>query len=60
MWAVFKVFVEFIIILFLFLLFVHEAGTILAPLPGIDLASSALEGDVLFVLNLNLFILIGG
>ena len=37
------------IILFLFLLFVHEAGTILAPLPGIDLASSALEGDVLFV-----------
>ena len=49
MWAVFKVFVEFVIILFLFLLFVHEAGTILAPLPGIDLASSALEGDVLFV-----------
>ena len=47
MWAVFKVFVEFVTILLMVLLFGHEAGTILAPWPGIDPASSALESYVL-------------
>ena len=47
MWAVFKVFVEFITVSLMFLLFGHEAGMILARWPGIDPASSALESYVL-------------
>ena len=44
----FKVFIEFITILFLFYVFFdHEACGILAPRPGIQPAPPALEGEVL-------------
>ena len=50
MWTIFKVFIEFVAILFLFLCFGflgHEACEILAPRPGIQPAPPALEGEVL-------------
>ena len=50
MWTIFKVFIEFVTILFLFLWFGflgHEACEILAPRPGIEPAPPALEGEVL-------------
>ena len=47
--AILKVFIEFVTILLLFyiLVFGHETCGILAPQPGIKLAPSALEGEVL-------------
>ena len=49
MWTIFKAFIEFVTILLLFyiLVFGHEACGILAPRPGIEPASPALEGEVL-------------
>ena len=49
MWTIFKVFIEFVIILLLFYVldFGHEACGILAPWPGIEPALPALEGEVL-------------
>ena len=44
-WTILKVFTEFVIILFLFYIFGHEACGILAPRPGIEPAP--LEGKVL-------------
>ena len=48
MWTIFKVFMEFVTILFLFYVlgFSHEAHRILAPQPGIKPAAPALEGEV--------------
>ena len=49
MWAIFfKVFIEFVTILFLFyeLVFGWEAYGILAPPPGIDTTPPALEGSL--------------
>ena len=45
MWTIFKVFIEFVAILFQ--LFGPEAYGILAPQPGINPAPSALDGEVL-------------
>ena len=45
MWTIFKVFIEFVAILFQF--FGPEAYGILAPQPGIEPATPALEDDVL-------------
>ena len=49
MWTIFKVFVEFVTVLFLFyvLVFPPQACAILAPPLGIKPATSALEGEVL-------------
>ena len=49
MWTTFKVFIEFVtnILFFMFWFFGCEARGILAPWPGIKLASPALEGKVL-------------
>ena len=49
MWTIFKVFIEFFTILFLFYVccFGHEACGILASWSGIEPISSALEGEVL-------------
>ena len=50
MWTIFKVFIEFVPILLLFLyfgFFGREACGILAPQPGIEPAPPALEGEVL-------------
>ena len=53
MWTTFKVFIEFVTILLLFLcfgfffFFGHEACGILAPLPGIEPVPSALEDELL-------------
>ena len=50
MWTIFKVFfIEFVTIFFCFMLcyFGWEACRILVPQPGIGLASSAVEGEVL-------------
>ena len=49
MWAIFKVFIEFVTILLLFYLWVCdlEACGILAPWPEIKPVTPALEGDVL-------------
>ena len=50
MWATFKVFTEFVALLFLFyivLLFGWEACGILTPQPGIKPIPPALEGEVL-------------
>ena len=49
MWTIFKVFMEFVTILFLsyVLGFGHEACRILAPQPGIKPVAPALEGEVL-------------
>ena len=52
MWTLFKVFIEFVTILFLFFMFWFfgcEARRILAPGPGIEPAPPALEGKVLIV-----------
>ena len=46
MWTIFKVFTEFITILFLFDIG-HEAWGIIAPWPGIEPVPPALEGKVL-------------
>ena len=48
MWAIFKVFIEFVIISLLFyvLVFGYEACRILAPWPGTEPESLALEGEV--------------
>ena len=46
-WAIFKVLIEFVTILFLFLwfgFFVREACGTLAPWPGIEPVTPALEG----------------
>ena len=45
MWTIFKVFIEFVIILLLF--YGHKACGILAPRPGIEPVAPALEGEVL-------------
>ena len=49
LWAIFKVFIEFITILLLFyvLIFWPQACGILAPQPGIKPSSPALEGKVI-------------
>ena len=49
MWTVFKVFIEFVMILFWFWLdfFGHKARGILAAWPGVKLTPPALEGEVL-------------
>ena len=50
MWAIFKVFIEFVALLFLFyvvLFFCWEACGILTPQPGIKPIPPALEGKVL-------------
>ena len=49
MWTIFKVFIEFVTLLFLFhvLVFWCEVCRILAPQPGIEPAPPALEGKVL-------------
>ena len=49
MWTIFKVFVEFvtILLLFMFWFFGHEACWILTPWPGIQSVPPALEGKVL-------------
>ena len=50
MWTIFKVFIEFVIISFLFYIFGffgHKACWILAPQPGIKPTPPALEGKVL-------------
>ena len=49
MWTIFKVFIEFVTILlrFMFWFFDPEACGSLAPQPGIEPASPALEGKVL-------------
>ena len=50
MWTIFKVFIEFVIILlllFMFWFFGHEACGILALQPGIKPTPSALEGKAL-------------
>ena len=51
MWIIFKVFIEFVTILFLFhafgFCFCFKACGILAPQPGIKPASPALEDEVL-------------
>ena len=48
MWTIFKVFNDFITILFLFCFFFgYEACEILAPQPGIKPAPHLLEGKVL-------------
>ena len=48
MWTIFKVFMEFVTILFLFYVlgFSHEARRVLAPQLGIKPAAPALEGEV--------------
>ena len=46
MWIIFKDFVEFVTIFFLFCFLGHEASGILAPQSGIELTSHALEGEV--------------
>ena len=48
MWTIFKVFIEFVIILllFFFLFFGREACGILAPRPGIELTPPGLEDKV--------------
>ena len=48
MWTIVKVSHEFVTILFLFMLwfFGHEACGILAPLPGIETTTPALEGSL--------------
>ena len=48
-WTVFKSLIEFVTVLLLFyilLFFSQEACEILAPQPGIELVTSALEGEV--------------
>ena len=47
MWTILKVFIKFVTILFLLWFFGHEACGILAPQPGIEPLSPALEGKVL-------------
>ena len=50
MWTIFKVFIEFVTVLFLFYVwgfFGCEACEILAPRPGTEPASPALEGEIL-------------
>ena len=50
MWAILKLFIEFVTILFLFFMFRffgHEAQGILVPQPGIKPTPPALEGEVL-------------
>ena len=49
MWIVFKVFIEFVMILFWFWLgfFGHKARGILAAWPGVKPTPPALEGEVL-------------
>ena len=51
MWTIFKVFIDFVRILFLFFFmfwfFSHKAYGILAPWPGIEPEPLALEGKVL-------------
>ena len=50
MWTSFKVYVEFVTIMLLFyvsVFFGHEARGISAPLPGVEPAPPALEGEVL-------------
>ena len=49
MWTIFKVFIEFVTILFLFyaLVFGRKVCGFLAPWPGIKPAPPALEGEVL-------------
>ena len=50
MWAILKLFTEFVIILllmFVFWFFGHEPLGILAPWPGIEPAHPALESEVL-------------
>ena len=51
MWAILKVFLEFVTILLLFYVFgvlaLNESCGILAPWPGIESALLALEGEVL-------------
>ena len=53
MWTIFKLSIEFVTVLFLFLcfdfffFFGHEACRILAPRPGIEPTPPALEGEVL-------------
>ena len=47
MCAIFKVFIEFVTILFLFWFFVWESCGILAPLPGVKPTPHALESKVL-------------
>ena len=49
MWTIFKVFVEFvtILLLFMFWFFGHEARVILVPPPEIEATPLALEGQVL-------------
>ena len=50
MWAIFKVCIEFVAIFLPFYIFwvlCHEVCVILAPQPGIEPASSTLEGKVL-------------
>ena len=49
MWAIFKVFIDFVAILlhFMFCFFGHEACGILAPKPRIEPTAPALEGEVL-------------
>ena len=46
MWTIFKVFIEFVTVLFYVLVFGHEARGILAPRPGIESVPPALEGEV--------------
>ena len=49
MWTIFKVFIEFVMILILFyvLVFGLEACGIIAPQPGIEPTPYALEGEIL-------------
>ena len=50
MWTILKVFVEFVtifLLLFMFWIFGHEAGGILAPPLGIEPMPPALEGELL-------------
>ena len=47
MWAIFNVFIELVMILFLFLFFGHVACGILAPQPEPESTTSALKSKVL-------------
>ena len=49
MWTIFKVFIEFVMIFILFyvLVFGLEACGIIAPQPGVEPTSYALEGEIL-------------
>ena len=49
MWTILKVFIEFVMILFLFWFFGCKACGILAPWPGVEPTHPTLEGEVLTI-----------